>query len=796
MIKSSSRALVASTSFIVMSLAALTFGESPLSAQTDQDVVEDDPTDDSLIIVTARRREESLQEVPVAVTTVGGAVLDKFEVTNIDKLESRIPSLTVQQGGPNGGASLQLRGVGTANLSPAFQSAVALDFDGVQIGQLRILQAGFFDIEQADLLKGPQSLFFGKSASAGVLTLRSAGPTSTFEVTGRAGYEFEEEGRFAELTVSGPISETLGYRLAGRYSKIDELVINNAPGVANPERGSRDIYVRGGLRWDPSDEFTSDLKVDYLNSERDGAALFQDINCGPNGVADPIVLFGGGLVVPAGYDCVSGDGEFFLVDPAPALVAGVPDGFPSTTTPFHETEIWLGRWRNDIYLTDEVTLTSISGYYELDTIELDAFSYGGVVDGASFGTGLGFPNFRTSQFSQEIRLEGTDLGRLDFAIGAFYEWREDDADTPLYGANIGLLGPDPVTGFTGDSFKTQNSVSNAYSVFASGIFAITDSLDLAGGVRFTNESKSSTIRVPLRHLFLAGPPFGLEPGSFFGPIQFDDDNFSPEVSLTYSATDDINIYAAYKTGFKSGGIDSAVLPTLALEDFRAAGDFSSIIFDSEESKGFEVGVKAQFDDRNVTLNIVAYRYKFDDLQVQEFDPVAINFITLNASEILSQGVDLDFKWRTPVDGLTVSSTVNFLDAAYTDTFIPFTTDLDGREARLAPDWTGNVGFDWAIPLGDWSLTLNGNARFSSSYFVAANTLDDPRQDSYVTFDAGISLSPPSENFSLNLSALNVTDELYVTQSTGRPFLEAGVGDDVVESFNRGRQVFLTASFQY
>jgi iron complex outermembrane recepter protein len=822
--RTSARGRLAKTASSALILAML--ASCPVYAQGTAAGASDDGVDDSEIFVTARQRNETLQDVPVAVTSISSKTLETFEVTNVDKLDSRVPSLVIQQGGANGGASLSLRGVGTANLSPAFQSAVALDFDGVQLGQLRILQAGFFDMEQVDVLKGPQSLYFGKSASAGVLTLRSAGPTSSFSIKAKGGYEFEERGYFTEVAVSGPITDTLGFRIAGRSSKIDRLVKNEAQFVANPFRGSRDIYARGILKWEPTSEFTSDLRVSYINSQRDGSNLFADINCGKDGVADrAATLGGGGPSFVAGYSCKVGDGVYHYPDLAPELVRNLPGGLPQSVVPNHQTEIWLGRWRNDVSLTDNFSLTAITGYYELDTVESDSFSYGGLRTAAvppgsppgpliSYGTSLGLANFRTAQFSQEFRANLKELGPVDLTVGAFYERREDDADTALYPLNFAILRA-PIPGPTSDLYKTQNTKADAYSAFASGIVKLSDQLELAGGVRYTKETKTSSIRVPQVYPLITPPnPFSVPVGFFSGPIKFSGSNWSPEASLTFKVTPDVNVYAAYKTGFKSGGIDSAVLPSAPFVVSARQGNFDTIRFKSETSKGFELGLKSQLLDRQLTFNAALYRYQFNDLQLIQFNPAVINFVTLNASQVTTKGVDIDVAWKAPVEGLTLTTAINYLDAKFTKDFCPTvrntatglndsrncalgTADrnLRGRASRVAPKWTGNFGGVFAIPMGSVKLTLNGNARFSSSYFVGDANVADPRQSSYMTYDAGAAFGAEDDSWTLSLSAVNLTDKLYFTSITPRPAATA-TGDDEIWSYNRGRQVFLTGTVKF
>jgi iron complex outermembrane receptor protein len=233
---------------------------------------------------------------------------------------------------------------------------------------------------------------------------------------------------------------------------------------------------------------------------------------------------------------------------------------------------------------------------------------------------------------------------------------------------------------------------------------------------------------------------------------------------------------------------------------RAAlsGDFSALIYDSETAIGGEIGVKSQFNDRSVTLNATAFYYVFDDLQVQNFDAVNIQFQTLNAGEVTSKGIDLEFRWNTPVEGLSISSNLAYLDAAFSDTFVAgLGQDLDGREVARAPEVSGNFAVDWSTPVSN-SLELNvsGNAIYSGSYFTNEDTLTDLRQDSYVTFDAQISIGDADGKWKLSLIGTNLADEIWVNTSGGRPFLQPGVGDDLVVTQNRGRQIFVEGSIRF
>ncbi|MEO9461983.1 MAG: TonB-dependent receptor [Marinomonas sp.] len=769
--------------------------------------------DENVIIVQARRQDESLQEVPVTVTAISGETLEKYAVDQVADVTSRVPTLNVQVGGSGSGGQLSLRGVGSSNISAAFDSAVAFDMDGVQVSTMRLVQAGFFDTQQIDVLKGPQSLFFGKSASAGVFSIRSADPTSSWEVGGKAAYEIEEKGYTVSSYISGPITDNLGIRIAAQYNDIDEFVeLQAGSNAANGDfRGQTNFVGRITLDWEPLDGFDANLKVQYVKNEGDGAIQHSDINCGPNGVADSVFLLGGGLVIPAGNDCNDSDGIYFLPDAAAPLAPGIPTASGPTLAegrngvPFSETELLFARLALNFQLTDEFLLSSTTGFVDLDATDFDCYSYVGTFGpGAPGGVGCSDPRNTLEQYTQELRLTSDFDGPFNFMVGAFYESREFVFDTSQQAVNISFVAPDPITGFTYDWDKVHTTKTEAASFFASGIFDITDKLELSGGVRYTDENKTQVISVPFVHAFLSAGPAFINSGFFSGPIDFSDSNWSPEATLKYQVSDDVNVFASYKTGFKSGGIDNSALPSASLLGFddpdpavrQATAD--ALIYQSETAQGGEIGLKSQFSNRDFTFNATAYYYVFDDLQVQNFDAVAIQFQTLNAGEVTSKGLDLEFGYRTPVDGLDLSANVSYLDASFSDTFVAgLGDDLDGRSAARAPKLSGNIAFDWEIPLGDTlELNLGGNAIYSGSYFTNEDTLNDLRQDSYVTFDARVAIGHPDGNWKLSIIGTNLADEIWTNTSGGRPFLEPGVGDDLVLTQNRGRQLSAEVSFRF
>jgi iron complex outermembrane recepter protein len=822
------RLSVSATSALVLATLAV----APVYAQ-DASSSDAEATEDSggleAITVIGRKKAESLQEVPITVTSIGAEALDTYQVDQVEDIASRVPGLNIQVGGSGSGGQISLRGLGSSTIASALDSAVAFDFDGVQVSTMRILQAGFVDVEQIDLLKGPQSLYFGKSASAGVLSIRSANPTKELSGRIKGSYEFEEKGYTVDGYISGPISDTLGFRLAGQYNKIDEFLINYAPNVANPKRGEENLILRGTLQWDPSEIFDANLKVNYQRNRGDGALRNVELFCGANGRAEPVFLLSGALQIPAGYDCNTTDQRYFFPDQAPQLAAANPPPFDKFgNVPFNRTDIWMGRLEFNLDISDSLTLTSTSGYLNLDNVSLDNYGYGGVFPAntgplapvpifvplnptnapRTAGTGAGLIANSQEQFSQEVRVATDNDGPFNFMVGGFYEYRNIVFDGPQLAANLSLVfvphnGGIPGGRFTSDWLKLTTTKAESVSAFASASFDITEQLELSGGVRWTKDSKQSTFDIRFINPALIGPfvatPF------YSGPVNFSAANFSPEVTLRYQLNDDVSIYAAYKTGFKSGGIDTNTLPSANLATLRANNNFKPITFESEKSKGGEIGIKAELLDRTLRINPTLYYYTFSDLQVQNFDVAVTQYQTINADEVTTKGFDIDFAWQ-PVDALTFSGTVAYLDSKFTGDYFAdgrntltgagVGPNLRGRVTPRAPKWAGNIAADLRLPLSEGlNFGMNGNARYSGAYFANDDGFDDPRQNAFVTFDGAISISGDDDRWKLALVGVNITDKLYLLTTGGRPFQGPG-GDDEAWDFNRGRQIYLEASFKF
>ena len=774
------------------------------------------------IIVTARLQSESLQKVPVSITAVPGKDLDRYNQTQIASLATQVPSLSITLGSSGSGASASLRGVGSSSISAAFDSAVALDFDGVTASSMRLLQGGVFDVAQVEVLKGPQSLYFGKSATAGVLSVKTAEPTAMWEGQVKLSDEFVQRGYSASGYISGPLTDHLGVRLAANYTNIAQQMHDVVPGVIKPDKGERDFNIQGTLNWKPSSTFRANLKFKYLNLSQDSTDGYLRVSCGANGVAEPIRLFGGAVSIPAGYSCNGYTGNnFFLPDAAPPLtVKGAGGQSLNGGSPYNKLDIYFTRLRMDWDVSHDFTLTSTTGYLEQDSNAFDEFSFGGVSNGSpvfqgvaagqSFGVGLG-PAFNgLKQFTEELRLASHFNGPFNIQIGGLYEHRSIQFNTAQDAANIALVaGPDAATGFTSDYYKQVPTTANAYSPFVSFTYEATDKFQLSGGVRWTSESKVATIKLPYVHAALAASGAFVSSGFDSGPIRYKSDSFSPEATLRYSFTPDVNVYASYKQGFKSGGIDNSVLGTASLNGFLSsnpaarAAAINSVVYKPETAKGGEIGLKSQLDDRKITLNVTGFYYVFTNLQVQAFNSSTIQFNTTNAGQVTTKGIEVESSWRTPVQGLRVFGAASLLDSKFTKSFIPDPTnpyDFNGRDVARAPHFSGNIGFDLREPVRPGiEFGLTGNLKYSGKFYAnnapVINTTVNVIQPAYAIADLAASLSIPEKGLEISLIGTNLSGKRFVNNASGRPFLSA-TGDDYYQQMSEGRKITLQLSAKF
>lgn len=764
------------------------------------------------IIVTARQRKETLLSAPVAVSAISGEQLMKQGTTDTRDLVKIAPTLTIDRA-PNGnGGSLSLRGIGTSFGNPGFDQAVSVNVDGVQTGRARIMMLGMLDLAQVEVMKGPQALFFGKNSPAGVISLTSANPTKTLEGYARVGYEFVGDEAIFEGGISGPLSEDFGARIAVRYRNLDGWLRNTAgqltsspfagpnplPQAPKTNRpGENEIVGRATLSYNPDGgPFSATLKLAGARYKDDGpAAGLQLYNCGA--FSTPVLIYSGN---PAVAVDPFGDCKFDHKYSDGALPKGYADNWPyARQNPYTDLKIFLGSLQAS-YDADNFTVTSVTGLYRSKDEHFDNY------DGTVY---MGYDasereDFRS--FSQEIRLLSNFDSPVNFMIGAYYQnTKLDFFNTAL----IALVPIDPATGKYHTWEKPALQKGKTYSAFGQLIWQIVPKVELAGGVRYTYETKDSSMENTYAHPPLSGALLAPQ-GKIFSD-HFKDSNYSPEMTLTWRPTDDLTAFVAYKTGFKSGGfsVGTNLVPgTITAESLR---------FKSEEIKGFEGGLKARLLDRLLTFTSSIYSYEYSNLQVTSYDSAFNTYRINNAASARIKGIEMELIGR-PADWLTLNGAIAYNHARYTEyraacwggqtaalgCNVPngngtFSQNLAGQPLARAPDWTGNAGFDVDVPVSnDWKIGFAGSTRYSSKYFVIDNGNPAGVQSSYWLFDASARVHSSDGKWELALLGRNLGNKVYAAYIAEKPGSPTTPGTTIQLRGipNRGRQVLLQATARF
>lgn len=818
---------VTTKSLLMASAAsAFVFGiAQPVAAQNApvaaQSIQEDDSTVDD-IVVTARRRTETLISVPVVVNVVSAETLERNRADDLSRIGELTPTVVVGAYKSNGGGSVAIRGISSPANQTGFEQAVSVAIDGVQTSDGRITQMGFFDLEQVEVLKGPQALFFGKNSPAGVISITSANPTDVFEAGIRAGYEFEGDETTIEGYLSGPIAEGLSARLALRYRNLDGWLTNTAQPIANPfyvaatgapvgaatlpgaadrRPGDEEMLGRLTLEAEIAPTITARLKLFAGHNEDAGPGVAtQNIGAcsgGPNprvyGIADPFA------------DCIA-DSRTTSGD-LPDAIARTMRGYRGNGRAYGELDVFTGVLEFDWALSETLNLSSTTGYNSTQ------YEFLSGLDQTTYSQ-LAFYNRQTNQeISQEFRLTSDYSGPLNFMMGAFFQW------TDLYTTNDTKLRDSSFNAASG-RFVTYEDLAQqdgeTQSVFAQVLYDLSDTIEIAGGLRWTRETKDFA----KRNLYGIGTfatqstvyPGSTTPGDIVG--QFEDDNISPEATITWRPSSNRTFFLAYKTGYKSGGFGL----TSPQQTTTRIGD---IDFDAESASGFEFGAKGIFDQGRIRANFAAFAYTFEDLQVNTYDPARIAYTINNAGEVQQRGFEADAKWQL-TDGFEVRGAIAYVDAQFRDfvgqcysyafptgtvratavaptncsfvntTALTLQQDFEGRAPARAPEWAGSAGFTYETQVAGFNLALTGDAFYSGSYFAAETMAPSTLQDSFWRYNAGLTLTSPDDRYTVQLLGRNLSDEnyiLYAADRTGGASVPGAVGEQrgVVA---RGREIAL------
>ena len=761
------------------------------------------------IIVTAQKREQDLQDVPISILAITGGDIKAGGFSDMEDLSSFVPNLFMSDSLV--GQNLVIRGIGTTVANEAFEQAVAQFHDGVYYGRDNMSQNSFFDLERVEVIRGPAPVFAGQSATAGALSYISRRPGDEWDGNISAAYGTDEE-LSVEAAAGGPLSDKFSIRASGRYYELNDAGYKHV--LTGKELGIKENW---GIRvlgvWAPTDNFELTFKYEHQDVSQIGVpAEYTRCETRPAMSSSHPVLapFIGALcALDAAYngidlnrlDGVVGSGGTLdaravmdELNAASGAVFGSPDYWGTPFSPVsrdlnsariyneeerreHQADVALLAFDWDISDSD-IVMSSITSYVEYDKYDiLDP-------DMSSFAIFADEREESFEQFAQELRLASADDQRFTWMVGAYYQ--EHDMTTQVdvflpwlfdlpHFFSMGLLPRNPALdptvhsaiSFGGPLVEDSRWISGFFNT----TFKVTDNLRINVGGRYVDIKKEGTENPQLSLLPIGATEFG--PAAPFVPPVSDEANandFLPEVGLQLDVSNDIMLYGKYSEALKAGGFVKSPPVTGGAPD-----PFS---YKPEKAEGWEGGIKALLLNGRLAVNVAGFYTDFSELQVTVFNNTSGQFITQNAAEAHTAGVEIDGRWAF-TDNFTMSFAGNYTEAEYDsydgaecnsleakltriaamDPFAPCFIDGAGEELPFSPKWSVNLRPNYRMSLSDFQITASANLIFSDGYRLFGISGDPLDQvNSWERLDLRLAIAPTAGNWEVAAYGRDVTDE--------------------------------------
>ena len=607
--------------------------------------------DDGAIVVTARRRQESSQDVPIAVSVVGGEHIDATGSFNVGRLQQLTPTLQFYSSNPRNTA-VNIRGIGVpfGLTNDGIEQGVGIYVDDVYYSRVASATFDFLDVAQIEVLRGPQGTLYGKNTTAGAINITTRQPTFTPEGSlevSLGNLDFRQ----VKAALSGPLSDTVAARVALSYTDREGTLFNAATGENINEQNN--FGARGQLLWEPSNAFDITVALDW---SRQDPLCCGTVFVGAGATQRPLERQFAALAAAQGYAVPSNDPFDRIADLDAPLSAVNELGGAALKA----------NWQ-----LGSGTLTSITAWRFWDWLPGNDRDFLGLPI-----TTLSQNPSRQDQWTQEFRYSGA-IGRIDFVLGAFGYYQEiRTSGTQAQGpaASRWLINPsnplsnDPsvLDGLTAANDIRLDNLSAA--LFGQLSWRVTDRLSLQPGIRLNYDRKDGLYQSVVTNgdgrlvTFASTDPRIVAQRAVLAPQSFEttfsDWNLSYDFTASYEIDPDVLAYATYAKSFKSGGINLNGVPS------DAAGNpiLAAATVAPESIDHFEAGVKAQFFDRRMTANLAAFRTEIDDYQalVTNGQLGVLRGYLANADKVRSQGIELDLSWRP-------SARFNlYVNGAYTD----------------------------------------------------------------------------------------------------------------------------------
>jgi iron complex outermembrane recepter protein len=681
------------------------------------------------IVVTAQKRSQSLQKVPLAVTAVTSAELAQSGIVDLQEAAVLVPNLNL--GTQLGEARIALRGIGLANISAGAEGSIAFYMDGVFISRSVAALSSFYDVQQLEVLRGPQGTLYGRNATGGAINITSREPTDDF-----SGYANLTLGNYNQVITEGAISgsivpDKLEARIAFQTQDHDGYGRNI---VTGHDIDNLDTHaVRGSLRFTPTDRLTVDVKADYF-AEDDNSGGYH--------------YFGG-----AGYSAPG-----VPITPLGLQLGGiVPTNVRDLSNPTDPTNNMRfgGEQAKITYdLGNNTQISSLTAYRRLN-YQTDTY-----LDPSSAGVAKELQSENDHQLSEELQLS-SKTDSLQWLVGLYYfhEFDRGAQDTPFNNIAVGFPAPGTyVEGYFGGGWiKT-----NAYAAYGQATYEVVNDVHLTLGARYSDETKGDHDE----QTFDVFTPY--VPGYLPGLTTLDRsktwDAFTPRVALDYQATPDVLLYVSWSKGFKSG-------------TFNLGGLQPPV--DPEKVSAFEAGMKSTWLDRRLRLNLAGFYYDYKDLQIGKV--IGSSLVLENAASATIYGLESELEAKLTAH-FDVDANASWLHArfdnyisgdparAYGDgtTIDPATGapafNLAGNTLPQAPNFTAFLGAQYHEPTNIGTFTLRGEVSWTDRIYFTPFNVDSVSQAGYAKLNAFLSWTSLNEHLNASLFVKNLTNKTTVSNS--------------------------------
>lgn len=683
------------------------------------------------IVVTARRRQERLQDVPISISVANRATIQARDSVRVNEIAATIPNVTFS---PGALPTITVRGISSQTRPNAgFDSGVGVYVDGVVQGKLYTFDSPLYDVDRVEFLRGPQGTLFGKNAVAGAINITTRNPS--FTPTVDASGEFGSYHRLQlQAFASAPLSSKFAVSVGGFRLKRDGYVVND---FDNSRIANDDSYGgRAKLLFKPSNAVQFILSGDYLHEDN--------------------YSYVGEIV--SGYGSASATYHTNVDTPTKAF-----------------RRVYGTSLTGEFGLGDNLSLTSITAYRGARTDRTNDTDVGPVDVVHSLA------QQKQNQLTQEVRLNGRISSRLNFVLGGFYYWQKTDNFAASRFGDITNV-PGFLRGLTGNTFGSI--VTKSIAGFGSVDWQVVSTVTLTAGLRYTHEAKDldyQQIGFPIIAPYL--------------PQQQDhisSDDLSPTITLRYTPSRHLMVYATASRGFKSGGwnLDNVVDTSITR--------FSQVRFADEDVWNYELGLKSQFFDNRVTFNAAAFQERYNNIQTPQLTPVlggggAVVSIVTNAGQATINGAEAELSVR-PLEVLTLSAAAGYTDAHYTR-YLDNGVSFAGNKLPGAPNFNSNLSATLRIP---FTPTLAFGLR---GEYVHVSKVFGDRENSQLRVTPALDTVNAStgiygKRFDLVAFANNLFDDRTITQVSNGGFGFPGIGTNVIVARRLGRTLGIRLGIRY